>query len=77
MGSCLPPPYFPQPGTRSVLPVRDALKPVPSIRQLEDAQDDEKVPWPTQKSPPGQPRSAEDKPFPVSVRRLLSPPDCN
>lgn len=60
-----------------MLPVTEALKPVPSISQLEDAQDDEKVPWPRQKSPAGQPRSAQDKPFPVSVLRLLYPPDCN
>ena len=63
MGSFLPPPDFPQPAARSVLPVTEALKPVPSISQLEDAQDDEKVSWPRQKSPAGQHEALRISPF--------------
>lgn len=64
MGSFLLLPHSPKPASRSVLPVADALKLVPkNISQIEDAQV-EKVPFPRQRSPPGHPQRAQDKPFP-------------
>lgn len=62
MGSFLLLPHSPKPASRSVLPVTDALKLVPRICHMEDAQV-EKVSFPRQRSPPGHPQRAQDKPF--------------